>query len=176
MPKHRRKHRGNSRELSQSNPRATRVWIILLLVAAIAVLVFWFWKPRQTAPESNVSEQALAPTTNEPPPVAAQASPEFQKLRGRWLRPDGGYVLEIRNVTAEGKLEAGYYNPRPINVSRAEASLEDSALKVFIELRDVNYPGSTYTLTYVPQNDQLSGIYYQALERQRFEVVFIRSN
>jgi len=35
---------------------------------------------------------------------------------------------------------------------------------VFIELRDVNYPGSTYSLTYEPASDQLKGIYYQAVD------------
>ena len=48
------------------------------------------------------------------------------------------------------------------------------AMKVFIELRDVNYPGSTYTLTYDPASDQLKGVYYQAVEKQRFPVAFVR--
>lgn len=109
-------------------------------------------------------------------PAVAATHPEFQKLIGKWLRPDGGYILEIRSVTSDGKLEAGYFNPRPINVSKAQATREGDQTKVFVELRDVNYPGSTYTLLYVPQNDQLSGTYYQALQQQRFEVVFVRSN
>ena len=47
-------------------------------------------------------------------------------------------------------------------------------MKVFIELRDVNYPGSTYTLTYDPASDQLKGVYYQAVEKQRFPVAYVR--
>jgi hypothetical protein len=176
MPKHRRKNRGNSRSVPQRNPRGGRVWIILLPVAVIAALVYGVWKPRQTSTVSTVSEPAPAEATNVPPPAATEVSPDFLKLRGRWLRPDGGYVLEISNVMTDGELEAGYFNPRPINVSTARATREGDQTKVFIELRDVNYPGSTYTLTYVPQNDQLSGIYYQALLKQSFEVVFIRSN
>lgn len=50
----------------------------------------------------------------------------------------------------------------------------EGALRVFVELRDVNYPGSTYTLTYDPANDLLAGLYYQAVERQRFDVMFAR--
>ena len=38
----------------------------------------------------------------------------------------------------------------------------------------MNYPGSTYTLTYDPASDQLKGVYYQAALQQRFEVVFVR--
>ena len=45
-------------------------------------------------------------------------------------------------------MAAAYFNPRPINVSQAEAALDGTTVKVFIELRDVNYPGATYHLTY----------------------------
>jgi hypothetical protein len=108
--------------------------------------------------------------------TASAAKPGFEVLKGRWQRPDGGYVVDIRSIDASGKLVASYFNPRPINVSKAEASQDGSALRVFIELRDANYPGSTYTLIYDPQNDQLRGIYYQAVQQQRFEVAFMRMN
>ena len=71
---------------------------------------------------------------------------------------------------------AAYFNPQPINVSRAEASQEGEATKVFIELRDVNYPGATYTLTYDPAGDQLKGVYFQPALHQSFDVVFVRIN
>jgi uncharacterized protein (DUF2147 family) len=98
----------------------------------------------------------------------------FNSLKGRWQRPDGGYVIEIKEIDASGKMVAAYFNPRPINVSRAEASREGDATKIFIELRDVNYPGATYNLTYDPAIDQLRGVYYQPLLQQSFEVVFVR--
>jgi hypothetical protein len=106
---------------------------------------------------------------------AATADPTaFQVLSGRWLRPDGGYILEIRNVGAGGTIDAAYLNPRPINVARAEAKREGSTLKVFVELRAPGYPGSTYTLTYDATRDQLEGIYFQATMRENFHVVFVR--
>ena len=71
-------------------------------------------------------------------------------------------------------MDAAYFNPKPIHVARAEASRSGAAIKVFIELRDVNYPGSTYTLTYEPGSDQLKGIYFQAVQQQSYEVVFVR--
>jgi hypothetical protein len=95
-------------------------------------------------------------------------------LKGRWLRPDGGYTLEIRNVAASGTLDAAYLNPQPIHVARAEARREGSALKVFVELRAPGYPGSTYTLTYDPQRDRLAGTYFQATLRQSYDVFFVR--
>ena len=100
--------------------------------------------------------------------------PDFQKLVGRWLRSEGGYVIDVRSIDASGRLDAAYLNPRPIHVARAEATLDGSVMKVFLELRDVNYPGSTYTLTYDPERDQLDGVYYQAVEQQHFQVSFTR--
>jgi uncharacterized protein (DUF2147 family) len=107
--------------------------------------------------------------------VVDKAKPDFDKLKGRWLRPDGGYILSVKDVDPGGKMEAAYYNPRPINVSKAQATREGATLKVFIELRDTGYPGSTYTLTYDPKTDLLGGVYYQAAMGQRFDVIFVRS-
>ena len=73
-----------------------------------------------------------------------------------------------------GKLEAAYFNPRPIHVAKAEASQEAGTVRVFIELRDVNYPGSTYTLTYDAERDELEGRYFQAVARETFDVHFVR--
>jgi hypothetical protein len=98
----------------------------------------------------------------------------FDVLKGRWLRPDGGYIIQIKNVDGSGRMEAGYFNPRAINVAKAQATGEKGKLKVFIELRDVGYPGSTYTLTYDPKDDVLRGVYYQAAMKQSFDVYFTR--
>jgi hypothetical protein len=111
-----------------------------------------------------------------PSASAAVVKPDFTRLTGRWLRPDGGYILEVRSVDANGLMAAGYFNPRPINVSKAQASVENTALKMFVELRDVNYPGSTYNLVYHPSADRLIGTYYQAVEKRTFEVFFVRSD
>jgi len=98
----------------------------------------------------------------------------FDKLNGRWLRPDGGYVLEIRAVDPSGKIDGVYLNPKPINIAKAEATLDGSKLNVFVELRAPNYPGSTYTLAYDREYDQLRGTYFQAVQQQSFNVYFVR--
>jgi hypothetical protein len=105
---------------------------------------------------------------------AEAADSGFEKLKGRWVRPDGGYVLEIRAVDARGTMDAAYRNPRPINVARAQATRNGATLKLVVELNAPNYPGSTYTLAYDPKGDQLRGTYFQAVMRQTFDVVFIR--
>jgi len=82
--------------------------------------------------------------------------------------------LELSDVMSEGKLKAAYFNPRPINVTKAEWRGVDDRIQVFVELWDVNYPGSTYTLIYDPEQDRLNGYYYQAVQKVTFDVVFIR--
>jgi hypothetical protein len=110
-----------------------------------------------------------------PPESATKpVGPDPARLIGRWLRPDGGYILQLSNPGPDGRLQAEYFNPRPINVSRAEWKHQEGYLGAFIELRAPNYPGSNYTLVYDPDKDRLVGIYFQATLQQQFEVGFDR--
>ncbi len=95
-------------------------------------------------------------------------------LKGRWQRTDGGYIIEIGAAYSDGKLDAAYFNPNPIHVGRAGWNLNGKNLEVSIELRDVNYPGSTYTLIYQKDQDRLIGVYYQAVNAVNYDVEFIR--
>ncbi len=101
-------------------------------------------------------------------------SPELAKLAGKWERPDGGYVLEIKGIDASGKADVAYYNPDPINVSRAAAWRDKGTSKIVVELNDTGYPGCTYTLEHNAQTDQLVGQYFQAAQQATYEVVFSR--
>lgn len=124
--------------------------------------------------QESVPSVAVAAPTGAP---AVEAAPMLEPARlvGRWQRPDGGYVLEIRAAAADGKLDAGYFNPNPIHVSQATwARGADQGLAVFVELRDANYPGATYKLTYRPTDDALTGQYHQPAVGQTFEVEFAR--
>ncbi|MHC4131973.1 MAG: hypothetical protein ACYSR3_08290 [Planctomycetota bacterium] len=99
---------------------------------------------------------------------------DLQSLAGKWVRTDSPYMIEISEVGEDGTLQAGYYNPRSINVSATKAENKNGKLEVYIELRDTGYPGSNYTLNYNPVNDALEGIYFQAALQQKFNVVFMR--
>ncbi len=96
------------------------------------------------------------------------------QLIGQWLRQDGGYLIDIDKINDDGTMEVAYYNPKNINVSQATVSLEKQGLKMFIELRDANYPGSTYTLHYLPKRDILGGTYFHAVSKRNYQVIFIR--
>jgi hypothetical protein len=97
-----------------------------------------------------------------------------QRLVGQWVRSDGGYVLELKKVNKDGSLHAAYFNPRRINVFRAELRNTKGTVTILVELRDINYPGSKYRLQYEAASDRLKGTYYQALENRTYDVEFVR--
>jgi hypothetical protein len=121
-----------------------------------------------TEPEPSAQSQTHTAPVSDPR--------RYDMLLGRWQRPDGGYMIEISQVKPDGTLSAAYYNPRPINVSKARLQGKDLPIRIFIELNDVGYPGATYSLTYGRQNDVLKGVYYQPAVAQSFDVFFVRIN
>jgi hypothetical protein len=142
---------------------------------AIVALLAAGWHHSQQADAMQSPSRIVESGTAISPTPLAEAKTDWQPLQGKWTRPDGGYILEIKKVDDSGKMDAGYFNPKSIHVAKAEATRVGGILRVFIELRDENYPGSTYTLTYDPGSDQMKGIYFQALQKQSYEVVFVRT-
>jgi hypothetical protein len=108
--------------------------------------------------------------------LGSSSAPDFQRLVGRWSRIEGDYVLEIKKVSPDGELEANYLNPRPIHVERARAERQGESVLLTVELRDHGYDGSTYTLNYDAQRDELHGRYksISGEQSQEFDVSFIR--
>jgi len=109
---------------------------------------------------------------NQEPPAETEVSEA--NLLGTWVRPDGGYILQIRTVNPDGSLNAGYFNPRPVNIGKAAWRRAGSILKVEVLLDDTNYWGSTYSLVYQEEEDRLAGVYFQAVQGQNYQVVFVR--
>jgi hypothetical protein len=101
-------------------------------------------------------------------------SVDINLLVGDWVRTDANYLINIEKVNEDGTLEAQYFNPKPINVGKANWEESYGNLEITVELRDVNYPGSTYTLSYLPDRDILAGDYYQAVQGTTFYVEFAR--
>ncbi len=152
--------------LKQNATRMAVAWRVVLLTAGAVAC----GSPAETrsAPPQRPAAQPPAPAT------APATAPEFERTVGRWARTDGGYVLEIRAVDAQGQVQAAYLNPRPIHVEQALATRAGGTLSLFVELQDVNYPGSVYNLAYDPQSDLLEGTYFQAVEGQTYSVTFER--
>lgn len=97
-----------------------------------------------------------------------------EQLPGKWIRTDGNYTLDIKELAEGGMLDVAYLNPSSIHVGRSEWRINDGKLQIYVELRDKNYPGSIYQLEYDEASGQLLGTYFQAVARQTFEVRFAR--
>ena len=144
-------------------------WWILGIIIIGATIGFIFWK--------NNTIQNTTNSTSTTSPINTPTNPDKDLLIGRWTRTDseGAYVIEIKSANVDGKLNAGYFNPNPIKVGYAEWQNKNGKLVVVVELRDVNYPGSTYTLTFLSAENRLTGNYYQAVEGTNFDVEFVRA-
>jgi hypothetical protein len=162
--------RSKKRETPVRRAGRWRTWAAVGVACAAGALAWATWRPTPGPAAASASAPAGVPQAS-PTSAAPQA---YGALLGEWTRPDGGYVLSVSQVAPDGRATVGYYNPRPIRVSKAEARKEGDLIGLFVELNDVNYPGSTYTLGYDTASDQLKGIYFQAVERTQYEVVFVR--
>jgi hypothetical protein len=162
--------RAHKREAPRRAPvRRTPVWHVVAgagVVCAAVALAWATWRPSPEPAPAPAGAVQTRPTATDPQ--------GFGVLLGEWTRPDGGYVLSVLQVAPDGQATVGYYNPRPIRVSKAQARKEGGHVGLFVELNDVNYPGSTYTLGYDPVSGELRGIYFQAVQRVEYEVVFVR--
>ena len=136
----------------------------LLAILAVSTIAINFTSCKDSS--EKVIPEKVSKTINKP---------DKKLLVGNWLRTDAGYRILISEVNDDGTLAAQYFNPNPINVGKAIWEENYGNLKIIVELRDKNYPGSTYTLNYLPDRDILAGDYYQAVESVTFYVEFARN-
>ena len=136
-------------------------FLSVLVILAVSIIAITFPSCKDS------SEKA-------PPEKVSKTINKIDKnlLVGNWLRTDAGYRILVSQVNDDGTLAAQYFNPNPINVGKANWEESNGSLKIMVELRDVNYPGSTYTLNYLPDRDMLAGEYFQAVEGLTFYVEF----
>lgn len=171
-----RSHRTQPSDKSRQRRSGSRTALMVagVVIAIVMTSAAWtFGSNDSISPEAepNVpsSEKAASP-----PADSMQLPAAANRLKGYWVRPDGGYIIKINSIESNGRMDARYYNPRPIHVSQATVSNAGGVAKVFIELRDTNYPGATYTLLYKAKEDLLAGSYYQPALGQTFDVIFTR--
>ena len=93
---------------------------------------------------------------------------------GKWQRSDSPYVLVLSNIKTDSTLVAKYLNPKSINISETHWKTSDGYFYFYIKFDDEGYPGSYYSLGYYPEEDRLFGFYYQAMQKQKYDVVFER--
>lgn len=126
----------------------------------------------------SAPEVVVPATTPKAAKVEAAADPgapaDVLRMLGRWLRSDGTYVLELRGADRSGIVQAAYFNPKSINVSRSIWLRGAEGTQVVVELNDTGYPGATYVLGLAADGDRLVGKYNQPQMGQSFDVEFIR--
>jgi len=108
--------------------------------------------------------------------AAPAAQQDYTVLGGEWLRTDGNYLVKVSEVQTDGKAVVKYFNPKPIHVEQSAISTQEGLIKLFIQLQDTGYEGSTYTLYYYAEQDALAGFYYQATMDRTYKVIFMRKN
>lgn len=152
--------------LSPSAPR--------LLATALALLALAGCDKKSA--EAPPSTPAAAPKSATTPAAAAPVTPvPIQRILGRWARSDGDYTLAILGGDTGGILQARYFNPKPINVSRAAWIEAGGRLQILVELNDVGYPGATYTVYHDTATDRLVGQYKQPAQQQTYDIEFTRA-
>ncbi|HLO82163.1 MAG TPA: hypothetical protein VK166_14455 [Chitinophagaceae bacterium] len=123
---------------------------------------------------NQTQQQDSAPVLTDTAKASQQPVADTAKLVGTWTRTDSPYEIRILELKPDGSMLAGYFNPQSINVGRANWINTNGVLQVYVELRDENYPGSTYTLIYQPDQDMLTGKYFQAVEGVTYDIAFMR--
>jgi hypothetical protein len=143
--------------------------LVIFLSTFIAVLSF-------SCNQEEKNKETIEPSSTVSEPIVTQPRKlaDSSKLIGDWIRTDAPYEIKISEISGNGVMKVGYFNPRSINVSKASWSPANGAINIYIELRDVNYPGSNYNLTYFQGNDTLVGKYFQAVEGVTYDVGFSR--
>ena len=148
-----------------------KCWLLLLCFAITIIVVAC-----DQQKEKKESDGSVSTTNTGKEPVKLQEQKTFDRsvLVGDWIRTDAEYRIAISELRDDGTLKAGYFNPNAINVGKAGWSFSEGTMKIYIELRDENYPGSNYNLVYYPDKDLLAGKYFQAVEGVTYDVGFFR--
>jgi len=149
--------------------KVKNIKLYYLLLVSIAILIF---SCRETKKENKTAETIT--TSSEATSSQQKSIPDKNIVVGEWTRTDASYEIKITELLNDGTMKAGYFNPKSINVGTAMWAFADGGLKIYIELRDENYPGSNYNLIYYPDRDLLAGKYFQAVERVTYDVGFTR--
>ncbi len=135
-----------------------------LLVLTFTLIAFW-----AVAGVVNANSSLAGA---EPAPVKI----DYGIIAGEWQRTDGGYLIKVSQVQADGRAVVEYFNPRPIYIAQAGISTQEKLIRLDIKFQDKGYEGSTYKLYYYAEKDALVGFYHQAPMNQTFKVIFLRKS
>ena len=143
---------------------------LIILLSIVLIVLSFSCNEAEEKKETIESGSTNSEPVSQQPPKATDSS----VVIGDWVRTDAPYEIKISELLSNGTMKVGYFNPRSINVGKALWTTADGSIKIYIELRDVNYPGSNYNLTYLPESDSFVGKYFQAVEGVTYDIGFSR--
>ena len=162
------------RKYRRTSTLEQKCWLVLLCFAITTIVVACDQQKEKKESDGSTSTTSTTGTVSEPVKPQAQKTFDRSILVGDWIRTDAEYRIAISELRDDGTLKAGYFNPNAINVGKAGWSFSEGTMKIYVELRDDNYPGSNYNLVYYPDKDLLAGKYFQAVEGVTYDVGFFR--
>jgi hypothetical protein len=95
-------------------------------------------------------------------------------IKGVWGRTDGPGEINISEVMDNGVLKVTFYNPKLINIEKAVWTNSSDVLRIHILLKEDSYPGSSFSLNYLPEKDLFIGVYFDGLTKESYPVSFKR--
>jgi hypothetical protein len=146
---------------------------ILSILSGLFVILFivpmqsWQLSAKNENPNANVVFENLTGTKH----------PDQQDedlIKGVWGRSDAADEINISEILNNGLLKATFYNPKMINIEKAVWTNSSDVLRIYILLREDKYPGSSFSLNYLPEKDLLLGVYFDALTNESHAVTFNR--
>jgi hypothetical protein len=63
--------------------------------------------------------------------VKAAQAPDFKALIVEWVRPEGGYIIRLKDIKPDGSIDISYYNAKKINIAEANVSEWKGVKKLF---------------------------------------------
>ena len=81
-----------------------RLLVLLVIVVSAVLLVVFITKKGEKSNSNNASERHISESVTKAP----NTKTDVNKLKGRWMRIDGNYAIEITAIDAEGNMEAAY--------------------------------------------------------------------
>ncbi|WP_281322931.1 hypothetical protein [Flavobacterium aestivum] len=144
--------------------RLSRLFVVLFL--GFSIQSYQLNAKNRIAITKDVSEHSIL--------IKQSRKADKNLIKGLWGRTEGVGEINISEVRDNGLLKATFCNPKSINIEKAVWTNSSDVLRIYILLREDNYPGSSFSLNYIAEKDLLLGVYFDALTNISYTVSFKR--
>jgi hypothetical protein len=139
----------------------------LFAILFLLTMQSWQLSAKDEIPNANVVFENLTDTK-------CLDQQDENLIKGVWGRTDAVGEINISEILDNGLLKTTFYNPKMINIEKAIWTNSSDVLRIYILFREDKYPGSSFSLNYLPEKDLLLGVYFDALTNESYSVAFKR--